>query len=407
MNILFLTVAIKDMNGNGLYVDLLRALRDQGNNIFVICPIERRHNESTSIKIEESITFLRVKTGNITKTNFIEKGISTVLVESKFISAINTYYEDITFDLVLYTTPPVTFESVIRHVKKRNNCKSYLILKDIFPQNAVDLEVMKKNSVIYKYFKYKERRLYEISDHIGCTSIRNIKYVTQHNPKIDSKNVELFPNSILPRDLRSRKSDVISLRKKFGIPENSVLFVYGGNIGRPQGIDFLKEVIIKVDERDDCFFMIFGSGTEYNNIENFINKSGKKNVHINKGISNDEYWEFLSCCDVGLIFLDSRFTVPNTPARLTYYMESALPILAATDKNTDIDEILRDANCGLWVESGDIDEFYSKVDLLINNADYRKQLGHNGRMYMESNFHIDMNCNILMNHLKIGEEKNV
>ena len=50
MNILFLTVAIKDMNGNGLYVDLLRALRDQGNNIFVVCPIERRHNESTSIK---------------------------------------------------------------------------------------------------------------------------------------------------------------------------------------------------------------------------------------------------------------------------------------------------------------------------------------------------------------------
>lgn len=407
MNILFLTVAIKDMNGNGLYVDLLRALRNQGNNIFVVCPIERRHNESTSIKIEESITFLRVKTGNITKTNFIEKGISTVLVDSKFISAISTYYGDITFDLVLYTTPPVTFESVIRYIKKRDNCKSYLILKDIFPQNAVDLEVMKKNSVIYKYFKHKEKKLYEISDYIGCTSFGNIKYVKQHNPKIDSKNIELFPNSILPRDLRSRQSDVSSLRKKFGIPKNSVLFVYGGNIGRPQGIDFIKEVITKVDERDDFFLMIFGSGTEYNNMKNFINKSGIKNVNINKSISNDEYWEFLACCDVGLIFLDKRFTVPNTPARLTYYMESALPILAATDKNTDIDEILRDANCGLWIDSGDVEGFYSKVDLLINNAEYRKQLGHNGRMYMESNFHIDMNCKILMNHLKIGEEKNV
>ena len=205
-----------------------------------------------------------------------------MLIDSKFISAINTYYGDITFDLVLYTTPPVTFESVIRNVKKRDNCKSYLILKDIFPQNAVDLEVMKKNSAVYKYFKHKERKLYEVSDYIGCTSIGNIKYVKQHNPKIDSNSIELFPNSILPRDLRSRQSDVNSLRKKFGIPENSVLFVYGGNIGRPQGIDFIKEVIIKVDEIEDCFLMIFGSGTEYDNMENFIIKSGIKNVNINK-----------------------------------------------------------------------------------------------------------------------------
>lgn len=404
MNILFLTVAIKDMNGNGLYVDLLRALKDQGNNIFVVCPIERRNNEPTNIKIEESITFLRVKTGNITKTNFIEKGISTLLVDRNFISAINAYYKDINFDLILYTTPPVTFEKVIRYVKKKNNCKSYLILKDIFPQNAVDLGIMKEHGLVYKYFKLKERKLYEISDYIGCTSFGNIKYVKQHNPSIDLKKIELFPNSIRPRDLKSRQSDINFLRKKYGIPLNSLLFVYGGNIGRPQGIDFIKKVITKVDKRDDVFIMIFGSGTEFNNMKNFINKSGLKNVNITKSISNDEYWEFLACCDVGLIFLDNRFTVPNTPARLTYYMESALPILAATDKNTDIDEILKDANCGLWIESGDVEGFCSKVDLLKNNTEYRKQLGHNGRMYMESNFDIDMNYKILMNHLKNGEE---
>lgn len=403
MKILFLTVAINDLNGNGLYVDLLRELRDQGNEIFVLCPNEKRNHQSTALVIEESITFLRVKTGNITKTNFIEKGISTIMVEKQFISGIDSYYGNTKFDVILSTTPPVNFEKVIRHVKKRDRCKSYLILKDIFPQNAVDLEIMKSNSVIHKYFRMKERRLYEVSDYIGCTSNGNIEFIKRYNPEIDSEKIELFPNSILPRELKSRTVDRNSLRERYGIPNSSVLFVYGGNIGRPQGIDFVKEVIKKADERNNFFFMIFGSGTDYDDLYNFIEVSGVKNANIRQNVSKDEYWDFLACCDVGLIFLDNRFTVPNTPARLTYYMESGLPILAATDKRTDVDVILEEANCGLWVESGDIEEFYSKVDILLKDYKFREQLGYNGRVYMEKNFHIKRNYKILMNHFKTGD----
>jgi glycosyltransferase involved in cell wall biosynthesis len=407
MKILFITLAIKDLTGNGLYVDLLRELKNRENDVYVVCPVERRYKESTNLIVEESISFLRAKTGNITKTNFIEKGISTLLIEKQFTKSIKSFYCDICFDLVIYTTPPVTFEKVINYVKKRDKCLSYLVLKDIFPQNAVDLEILKKTGVLYKYFRMKEKKLYNISDYIGCTSNRNIEYVKKHNPEINPSRIELFPNSVLPRSLKSRNVDINDKKKKYGIPMDSIIFVYGGNIGRPQGIDFIKKVITRVDEKDNLFFMIFGSGTDFNNLSNFINKSGFHNVNIMQGLSKDEYWDFLTCCDVGLIFLDSRFTVPNTPARLTYYMEAELPILAATDKHTDIEDILKEANCGFWVESGDIENFYSKVDLLLSNPELRDELGKNGRKYMENNFHISRNYEVLMNHLKLGEHKNV
>lgn len=400
MKILFLTVAIRDLSGNGLYVDLLKELRNMGNEVFVVCPNERRNRESTKLIFEESITFLRVKTGNITKTNSIEKGISTLMIDSLFILAINKYFKGIKFDLVIYTTPPVTFERVISFIKERDKCLSYLILKDIFPQNAVDLNLIKINGIIYKYFRAKEKRLLKISDFIGCTSNGNIEYIKKHNPEVDINKIELFPNSIYPRDLNSRVKDKKKIRKKYNVPEDSILFVYGGNLGRPQGIEFLKEVLDRADEINNFFIIIFGSGTGYLDLKDYISESGLKNVKIHHSLSNDEYWNFLSCCDVGLIFLDYRFTVPNTPARLTYYMESGLPILAATDKNTDINEILNESNCGLWIESNDIKGFYNHVDTLIRDSNYRKTLGLNGRNYLECNYTINRNYNIIMNHLK-------
>ena len=108
--------------------------------------------------------------GNIQKTNLIEKGISTLEIEQQYINAIKKYFNNEKFDLVLYATPPITFCKVIEFVKKRDGAFAYLMLKDIFPQNAVDLCMLKKSGfrgIAYKYFRSKEKHLYEISDKIG------------------------------------------------------------------------------------------------------------------------------------------------------------------------------------------------------------------------------------------------
>ena len=94
------------------------------------------------------------------------------------------YFADIKFDLILYSTPPITFYKAIEYVKKRDGAKTYLLLKDIFPQNAVDLGMMSKTGLkglIYKYFRKKEKKLYAISDKIGCMSQANVDYVLKHN----------------------------------------------------------------------------------------------------------------------------------------------------------------------------------------------------------------------------------
>ena len=126
----------------------------------MISPVERRKMQETRVVKEKNVTILKLKIGNTQKTNLIEKEISTVSIEPQFIAGIKKCFSNTKFDPVIYSTPPITFCNAIEFVKKRDGAKTYLLLKDFFPQNAVDRERMTKTgvkSILYKYFRGKEK----------------------------------------------------------------------------------------------------------------------------------------------------------------------------------------------------------------------------------------------------------
>lgn len=372
--------------------------------MYVVSPRVKRQNLPTEFVSEGNINILKVKTGNITKTkSFIEKGISTIRIEDQYLNAIIKYFKNIKFDMVIYSTPPITFNKIIRYFKKRDNSKTYLMLKDIFPQNAVDIGAMKYGSLLWKYFRKKEINLYKNSDMIGCMSQGNVEYILKQNPFIDKNKVEIFPNAIKPIERIETRIKDKEVLKKFNIPFNSTLFVYGGNLGKPQGIDFLLEVGDNFYKVDNGYLLIVGSGTEYSKIESFIKNRKPKNVSLYERLPKDEYDKLISSADVGLIFLDKRFTIPNFPSRLTSYMENSLPVLAATDVNTDLKDVLKDSNSGFWCESGDLDSFIRHAKLLSKDKELRERMGLNGRLYLEENYDVTKTVNILLKHL-YGDE---
>ena len=158
MNVIFLTVSrMNDIRSRGIYTDLMRKFRDEGYHVYIVAPVERRYKQPTSLKEEDGISILQVKTLNIQKTNVIEKGLGILLLEEQFKRTINKFFKDISFDLILYSTPPITLNKVITFLKRKNPLSvSYLLLKDIFPQNAVDLGMFSQNSLFYKIFRKKE-----------------------------------------------------------------------------------------------------------------------------------------------------------------------------------------------------------------------------------------------------------
>ena len=313
MKILFLSLSrFDDVNVRGIYSDLMREFIRRGNEVFIASPTERRFGKPTHLIDSENCHILKIKTLNIQKINIIEKGIGTLLLEYQFDSAIRKYWGNVKFDLVLYATPPITFNRVIERIKRRCGARSYLMLKDIFPQNAVDLGMMKEGGFLHRMFRKKEERLYQISDRIGCMSPANCEYVIKHNPAVGPAKVELCPNAIEPIEIKPTSDEERSeLLGELNIPVDKTIFIYGGNLGKPQGIDFLLEVVTANEKRDNSYIIIVGNGTEYPKIEKWFSENNPKNAKLLSALPKDKYDNLIRAAHVGLIFLDRRFTIPN------------------------------------------------------------------------------------------------
>lgn len=397
MNILFLTISeIRDIEEHTIYCDLLRCFRDNGHEIFTVSPYERKTKMRTEYKHINGVHMLHVSTGNITKCGLFEKGISMILIESIFTNKIKKYLKNVKFDLIMYSTPPITLCKTICYVKNRDGAKSYLLLKDIFPQNAVDIGMIGTvgiKGLIYKFFRAKEKRLYSISDHIGCMSQANVEYVLRNNPAINPEIVEVCPNSIEVIDRSVDEYVRKSIRKKYGIPLDKTVFVYGGNLGKPQGIDFLMKCLHRQNRNEKIFFLIIGNGTEYGKLEQFIKKYPQDNVKLMKELPKENYNRVVAACDVGMIFLDYRFTIPNFPSRLLSYMQAKIPVLACTDPNTDIGKIIVEGGFGWWCGSDDKEKFADIVDKICNAS--LSKYGERALEYAKEYYDVEVSYKII------------
>lgn len=403
MNLIFLTLSrITDINDRGIYADLMRKFRDEGHQVYIVSPSERRYGVPTSISKQNGVTILNVRTLNIQKTNIVEKGVGTVLLESQFKKAIRRRLSDIRFDLILYSTPPITLTNVVRYLKRRNpDAMSYLLLKDIFPQNAVDLEMISYHSLVYRMFRKKEKMLYRLSDYIGCMSPANVEYILKHNPEINSKIVEVNPNSIEVKNYRISDEEKKDIRMKYNLPLEKPIFIYGGNLGKPQAIEFLIKCLEDNIDRIDCHFMIVGNGTEYGRLEKWMRTNNPQNVSLHKRLPKNDYDLLVRSCDVGLIFLDYRFSIPNYPSRLLSYLENKMPILAATDPNTDIGRIAESNGYGLWCESNEAAHFTKNVDAFVEKPEQIKIMGEHGYRFLLQNYQVDTTYQRIVGHLSI------
>jgi glycosyltransferase involved in cell wall biosynthesis len=396
LKILFLSVTnIDNINQRNIYPDLIRQFIKNNHFLYIVSPAERHMNKRTSLYEGEGYKILQIQTLNIQKTNIIEKGISTLSIGYLFKNRIKKYFGDVNFDLIIHSTPPITFSSVIQYYKKNYKPIVYLLLKDIFPQNAVDLGFFRKNSFIYKYFRKKEKELYKISDYIGCMSLANVDYLLKNNPFLTKEKVEINPNSIeLSKSSLSVNVEIPNFEKL----KDKVIFVYGGNLGKPQGIEFLLNAIDACNDLTNAFFLIIGSGTEEEKINRWFKKSNPINSMIINQLPRAQYDSVLKLCDVGLIFLNPDFTIPNYPSRILSYMENKMPILCATDEISDVGLDAEQHQYGLWCKSGDLDIFKNHIISLINDKTLRNKMGNNGYQFLKNKFDVKISYEVIMSH---------
>ena len=398
MNIIFLTlVRIANIEDRSLYHDLMRKFRDEGHQVYIVSPSERRLGLETKLTESGGVHILNVRTLNVQKTNIVEKGVGTLLMESQFKKAIKKHLSGVKFDLITYSTPPITMTNVVKYLKKKNpKAVSYLQLKDIFPQNAVDIGMFSASSPFYKFFRRKEKDLYKASDYIGCMSPANVEFVLKHNSEIAPERVEVAPNSVELRDEGLESVESSKIKEKYGLPIDKPIFIYGGNLGKPQGIPFLIKCLNANANRPDCHILVIGSGTELPSLKAWYEEKNPKSVTVMNGLPKVDYDQLVKACDAGLIFLDHRFTIPNYPSRLLSYLENKMPVLCATDPNSDMGRIAEESDYGYWCESNSVEAFTAILDKMIHSD--RKAMGEKGYEFLCKNYLVQNTYDAIMKH---------
>jgi glycosyltransferase involved in cell wall biosynthesis len=400
VRVLFISlVIIKDMTKRGIYPDLIKCFIKNGHHVTILSPVERREKGSTEVIHGEGYTNIRYKTLNNTKTNYVEKLLSTLLIDWYLLRVLKRRLEG-SYDIVVFATPPITLNRSIEYLKGKFDVPFYLLLKDIFPDNIRDLGLISTKSILFKYFKNIEKKLYSKADYIGCMSQANVDYLLDNHPEIDPAIVEINPNTIDYLEVNKSASIIRGLREKYKITEDAIVIFYGGNLGKPQMIDFLIEVMqMKLEDKAIHFFII-GDGTDFPKIESWKNKTKAPNVSLLNFVPKAEYDQIAHIADVGLVLLDRRFVIPNFPNRILSYMENSIPVLLATDVNTDIGSMAVENGFGLWCEAGDAKSFIELLDRYVDmGKEERVQMGNVGNIYMRKHFPIERSYNAIISKL--------
>lgn len=403
MNVLFMMFAFPNMNNSfNMFTSLVEEFHKNNHKVFVVAPAY--NNSISGINIEKDITILRIKTLPVKNIHHYLKGLANILLPYQFGIAIKNNFKNEKFDLVIIPTPPITLVDLAVKIKRKHNSLLYLMLRDIFPQNAVDMGFIKKGSLIYKYFRKKEKKLYENADLIGCMSQGNISYLKKNNKIRNESKLHILRNLQMKYDLNTNIE--ISVKKKYGL-ENKFIAVFGGNIGKPQQIENIIALAEYCKKYEDVIFLILGEGVQKQSLDRIICKRNLTNVITKNTIPKSDYQNLIRECDIGLISLHENFTIPNIPSKTLDYFNVGIPVLASIDKATDYGEILDESGAGLWSYAQDSKKFKENFDKLYFNSELRKTIGENGRKYFEKYLIPEIAYETVINQIRLLNNQNV
>jgi glycosyltransferase involved in cell wall biosynthesis len=368
--------------------DLGAALVAEGHAVAIAAPSENARAD-VEVTDEDGMRVARVRGPRIKGANKVMRAIHEERLSSLMWRRGRRFFEGERFDLVVYYSPTIFFARLVRRLKRLWGCPSYLILRDIFPQWAVDAGVLRKG-VVWRFFRRRELQQYAAADVIAVQSPRNLDYfrtaLARRRYRLEVLyNWTLLEDGDAPPGAGAPSRERGALRARLGL-RDEVVFFYGGNIGVAQDMDNIMRLARAFPRDPRALFLLVGDGSEVERLSATIRDERIDNVRILPAVGQREYLAMLREVDVGLISLDRRLKTQNFPGKLLGYMQTGLPVLASLNPGNDLGPLLVDAEAGLCAENGEDGKLLGHAVALARDAALRARMGLNGRRLLEARF---------------------
>jgi glycosyltransferase involved in cell wall biosynthesis len=346
------------------------------------------------VRMEEGLRIARVKTGKIKGTDRVLRAVREVRLSATLWRKARHFLVANPADLIVFYAPTIFFGALVRRLKSQWGCPAYLILRDIFPQWAVDAGILRKG-LIWRYFRKKEIEQYEAADRIAVESAANLQYFGREFA------LRRYPVEVLYNWMNTYGEDLPSTnyREHLGL-QDKVVFFYGGNLGVAQDVDNIIRLAGRLAGEDYIRFVLVGEGSEVPRLRRFLAENRVQNVRLLPAVSHREYLAMLSEFDVGLLSLDRRLETYNVPGKLLGYMYWGKPVLASINPGNDLFAILENDQAGFCRINGDDDSLCAAALRLANDPDLRDKMGANSRRLLERLFSVDAAVRQILNQFQ-------
>jgi glycosyltransferase involved in cell wall biosynthesis len=348
------------MSGAVQMRDLVRAFADEGHEPTVIVPTSGL-DRPWVLERDGRVTVLRVRTLPTKDVGHVRRVIAEMLLPFILLRAVSASgLRSVRWDGVVWYAPTIFLGPLVRRLRRESGCRSYLILRDIFPEWAVDMGIMRRG-LAYRFFKWVERRQYEVADTIGVQTQANMPYMSAWASQ-PGRELEVLQNWLSPAPILPCRIDLSSTR----LAGRKVL-VYAGNMGVAQGMDVFIELAARMRMRSDLGFLFVGRGSDAARFAESVERQGLDNVVFSDEIEPTEIPGLFCQCFAGIVALDPRHKSHNIPGKFLTYMQAGLPVLARINPGNDLEGLIVSERLGAVCTGGGVDELQQCLERLLSD----------------------------------------
>jgi glycosyltransferase involved in cell wall biosynthesis len=279
------------------------------------------------------------------------------------------------FDLVIAIMPTVASGLLARKFAKVRNIPGIIIFQDVTSLGTLQSGMLGA-PLLYKIAKFLETRASRWATKLVVVSEQMEKVVSDLLE--NSVPVEVIHNY---STLETSPLDYLEARKELQIPEGQFLLLHTGNIGYKQDLGNVVEAAKLLLDLPEFRFLIIGHGNQEQVIRLAISDS--KNIELRPFVSPEDYPKFLAAADALLVNERPSLREMSLPSKLTSYLSSGRPVIAAVSEQSATSKFIKDA--ALVVEPGNPRALADAILRLKGDVELQEDLGQRGTRFAELN----------------------
>ena len=362
--------------------DLTREFARQGHSLCVLLPAPDQR-EPWTLEEFDGAQVLRLKAPRTKDIGYVRRTLAELAMPfAMFRNLRNSPLAKERWDGVVWYAPSIFHGPLVSALKKSSDCMSYLIIRDIFPEWAVDMGLMGRG-LSYRFFDAVARYQYSVADVIGVQTPGNRRYFDPWRGQ-PGRQLEVLQNWLdKPAQVRC------SIRVDQTALAGRKVFVYAGNMGVAQGMDILLDLAEKLRSRTDVGFLFVGRGSDSARLKAAAQSRQLDNVVFFDEIDPDEIPDLYAQCDAGIVALDPRHKSHNIPGKFLTYMQSGLPVLANINAGNDLAHLIRDERVGQVCESNQVEDLLLLTEKLLDQIETDSALSARSTALFEREFAVE------------------